>query len=100
MEILLIIFLILLWILWKCYGYKKLNTISIDKRGYARNGYGRLVHRDIAYHHLYKEGYQNGIYTQRFGSYDIHHIDRNKLNNHPSNLQILTREEHREIHGR
>ena len=100
METLIISSLILLWILWKVYDYKKLNIRTIDKRGYVRNGYGRLVHRDIAYHYLYKEGYKNGIYSQRFGSYDIHHIDRNKRNNHPSNLQILTREEHREVHGR
>ena len=31
---------------------------------------------------------------------DVHHIDRNKLNNHPSSLQILTREEHKKVHGR
>ena len=30
--------------------------------------------------------------------YDVHHKDRNKLNNDPSNLQILTRSEHKKLH--
>ncbi len=35
----------------------------------------------------------------RFSRYEIHHEDRNKLNNHSSNLKVLTPEEHRAIHG-
>jgi len=66
----------------------------LDHRGYYRNGYGRLVHRDVAYRYLYS--YPE--YPLRFGEYDIHHKDRNKLNNDPDNLQIVTREEHVRIH--
>lgn len=29
---------------------------------------------------------------------DVHHIDHNKLNNHPNNLIILTRDEHMKLH--
>ncbi len=32
--------------------------------------------------------------------YDIHHIDLNKLNNNPSNLQYITKKEHLDIHNR
>lgn len=39
----------------------------------------------------------NGIYYEANGSYR-HHKDFNKLNNNPSNLVCLTKEEHLEIH--
>lgn len=86
---------IILWVR----HFNKLNERNLDSNGYHRDGYNRLVHRDVAFNHHYKEGYQNGKYTKRFREYDIHHKDRNKLNNHPDNLQILTREEHKKIHG-
>ena len=76
------------------------NMRVLDLRGYERDGYDRLVHRDVAYNEIYKEGYQTGKFTRRFGEYDVHHIDRNKRNNSPENLQILTREEHNEEHRR
>ena len=87
-------------IVWIANFYKKHFVRYIDSRGYERNGWGDLIHRNIAYHYLYVEGYKMGKYTLRFGEYDIHHKDRNKRNNHPDNLQILTREEHKKIHGR
>ena len=80
--------------------YKQQTTIHLDPKGYERNGYNRLVHRDVAYENIYKEGFMSGTFTERFGSYDIHHIDGNKRNNSPDNLQILTREEHEKIHRR
>jgi len=88
------------WITYQINHHKKLGERNLDKRGYYRNGYGKLVHREVAYHNHYIEGFKRGKYILRFGEYDIHHIDENKLNNHPSNLQILTREEHKKIHGR
>ena len=30
--------------------------------------------------------------------YEVHHINREKLDNDPDNLQVLTKEEHRAIH--
>lgn len=91
---LLIVTAFLLWILWLLRRYDKRNSIYIDDRGYERDGYGTLVHRKVAYNQLY-----NGNYSEGFGSYDVHHIDRNKRNNSPENLQILTREEHKAEHG-
>jgi len=76
------------------------KTRVLDENGYLRNNYGNLIHRDTAYEYIYRDGYKKGIFTKRFGEYDIHHKDRNKLNNSPDNLQILTREEHKKIHGR
>lgn len=31
---------------------------------------------------------------------EVHHIDENRLNNHPTNLRVLTSREHRRIHSR
>ena len=83
-------------IVWLVYDHnKKLNERNEDARGYYRNGYGRLVHRDTAFKCLYS--YPK--YPLRFREYDIHHKDRNKKNNHPDNLAILTRDEHKKAHG-
>lgn len=32
--------------------------------------------------------------------YEVHHINRNKTDNRPENLQTLSKEEHREIHSK
>ncbi len=106
---LIVVLIVLLIILWKIISHlkQKAQPIPIYKREYRKtyideNGYKRykdnekLVHRQIAYK-IYRNS--RGKYSQRFGSYDIHHIDRNKLNNRPSNLKILTREEHKAEHG-
>ena len=67
---------------------------TIDERGYKRNGYGRLIHRDKAEKLIYKKG----DYPLEFWQYDVHHKDGNKLNNLKDNLEILTREEHNRRH--
>lgn len=70
--------------------------IFIDERGYERNkDDNRLVHRNVAYECLYDPN----EYLLPFGHYIIHHVDGNKLNNHPDNLMILTPDEHSKIHG-
>ena len=75
---------------------KKAKENYIYKNGYERDGYdGRLIHRKVAFEHIYS--YPK--YPERFRSYNIHHVDKNKLNNSPNNLQILTRKEHKSIHG-
>jgi len=89
------LFVILFIVWWVYYDLKKKSERHLDHRGYYRNGYGRLVHRDTAFKCLYS--YPR--YPQRFREYQVHHKDRNKLNNHPDNLEILTREEHKLKHG-
>ncbi len=88
----LIILAILLWVIYRY--YKKDTSSNLDHRGYERDGFGGLIHRKVAYQYLYS--YPK--YPKRFRSYDIHHIDGDKRNNSPDNLQILTRKEHKKIH--
>jgi ABC-type nickel/cobalt efflux system permease component RcnA len=67
----------------------------IDDDGYLRySNTDYLVHRHVAYKYLYKKG----NYPKPFGAYVVHHKDLNKRNNHHSNLEILTKEEHAQRH--
>ncbi len=36
----------------------------------------------------------------RIDNLEIHHKDRNPLNNKPTNLRVLTKKEHKELHDR
>ena len=63
------------------------HTFFRDKDGYYRNGQTTL--------HRYK-------YEQKYGmilpGFQLHHKDGNKFNNKLSNLEILTPQEHANIH--
>lgn len=71
----------------------KFNGIVFTKdeqTGYYLNStYGIRLHRYVweYYHGKIPDGYE------------VHHIDRDKDNNDPSNLQLLTKEEHMKLHG-
>lgn len=71
----------------------------VDERGYKRfKSSGKLVHRYVAYKHIYKKRalFQ---YPGGFGRYEIHHKNGNKLDNRVDNLQIVTHSEHQRIHN-
>lgn len=38
--------------------------------------------------------------VHRIGNLEIHHKDRNRLNNAPQNLRVLTKKEHDDLHRR
>ncbi len=60
-----------------------------DKTGYYLNSNTRTrLHRAVWEYH-------NGEIPD---GYEIHHIDRDKSNNEPGNLAMLTREQHHKIH--
>ena len=73
-------------------GITKQNAY-IDPHGYLRwRDTNRLCHRDIAW--------KNGLRgNDKFGNCDIHHVDGNKWNNDPLNLEVLVRAEHEIKHG-
>ncbi len=72
--------------------------IKEDKNGYLRGElkHSDLIHRQIAYKEIYLKDRKK--YPLPFSHYVIHHKDRKKKNNHPSNLEILTEDEHNKIH--
>jgi hypothetical protein len=58
---------------------------------------GEVFHRWYARKNIY---YKNrGRYRLHFSEYEVHHKDSNKRNNDLSNLDLLTREEHRRVHN-
>ncbi len=69
--------------------------IYIDDNGYKRHS--NLVHREIAYTHIYIPN--RDMYPLPFREYVIHHIDGDKRNNEIHNLMIIKQEEHEKLHG-
>ena len=74
-------------------NFMKTNKRYIDQNGYIRNGFNHLIHRNIAYKYDYVKGVNEGKYNLSFQNYLVDHLDGNKLNNHPRNLRLLTRDE-------
>src|SRR3989344_2622962 len=74
----------------------KMENTHEDKKGYIRKGYSTLVHRQIAYHQIYKNNRDK--YPLPFSKYQVHHRDKNKQNNHLDNLVLIERESHEKIH--
>lgn len=61
--------------------------------------YNPAVHRWVFTHILADEyNLKNKVYDENRGDYR-HHIDFNKLNNNPSNMTRLTKEEHLKLHS-
>lgn len=67
----------------------KYGSQWINAQGYLETRFGRS-------HRL--------IYIEYWGSLDddliVHHIDGNKLNNHPSNLKAISNSEHIKLHNK
>jgi hypothetical protein len=60
------------------------------------NGYERFTDSDMLVHRLVAENKVGGeIYPERV----VHHIDGDKTNNAPSNLEIMSRSEHSRLHA-
>lgn len=50
-----------------------------------------LQHREVMEEHIGRELREDEV---------VHHVDENKLNNQPDNLQIMSREEHSRLHAK
>ena len=66
-----------------------IKFILTDKGYYRHNGLRKYMHR-------YVWEYYNGKIPK---GYEVHHIDFDRSNNDISNLQLLTRAEHRKLHA-
>lgn len=66
------------------------------ERGRPRSQHSNLMHRQLAYEEIYLPNRDK--YPLPFSSYIIHHKDCRKRNNSIKNLQIMTEEEHEELH--
>ena len=74
--------------------YKYYHNIKFtldEKSGYYQNS---TIHKSL---HRFVWEENNGVIPN---GYEIHHIDFNKSNNHISNLIMLSKEEHLEIHSK
>ena len=74
--------------------YKYYHNIKFtldEKSGYYQNS---TIHKSL---HRFVWEENNGVIPK---GYEIHHIDFNKSNNHISNLIMLSKEEHLEIHSK
>jgi|GEM_PF-3565569 len=68
------------------HGYEKVYNPSSNHYKYTHSIIAHEFRRDIT------EEKKTGL------TYDTHHVDFNKLNNHPNNLQRLSRDEHFSLH--
>ena len=74
--------------------YKYYHNIKFtldEKSGYYQNS---TIHKSL---HRFVWEENNGVIPK---GYEIHHIDFNKSNNHISNLIMLSKKEHLEIHSK
>lgn len=73
-----------------------LTKVYIDSHGYYRwNDSNKLIHRDVAFEHCYKPT----LFGTSFGRCIVHHKNRNKLDNRPENLEVMSQRQHMKEHG-
>lgn len=75
-------------------GKAKSLEIRVNKSGYQQfkdpgTGNWTLTHRRVA---------EKLVGGTIFAGREVHHIDGDRTNNRPSNLRIVSKEEHRRIH--
>ena len=70
-------------------------NIEIGKDGRIR-AYSKTTHKVVSYPRLIME---NILDRKLLKTEDVHHKDKNPLNNDPSNLEVMDHREHDRIHG-
>lgn len=76
-----------------------MSSYILDKHGYKRGllKHSDLIHRQITFQQIYLPN--RNKYPLPFSKYQVHHKDRNKTNNNPSNLKLVTEEKHQYYHA-
>ena len=72
-----------------------MGLFSKNKRGYKTfkdtDGKWQSVHKRVA---------EKKVGGKIFKGHEVHHKNGNKLDNRPSNLQVLTKADHKKIHSK
>lgn len=77
--------------------YTRNNDVYAQKGQYVdMDGYVRFVGSDVLVHRYIAERYI--LHRQLLPNEEVHHVNRNKLDNRSENLQVLDRGYHRELH--
>lgn len=81
------------------YGYRKIRKLEHPFKDCDSFVF---EHRLVAEQYLLTEENSTEINKKRYlkPEYDVHHKDEDRLNNDPSNLQVLTKSEHRILHNK
>jgi hypothetical protein len=77
----------------------KVKQSFVNKKGYRIEKGAKFAsaHRKIAYQKIYLRN--RAKYPLPFERYDVHHINGNRQDNRPKNLELLTHEDHQMLHG-
>ena len=86
-----------------CLVFLANNVISKRSWGrYGNTGYNRNGYKTFKYNKKYDKLVHRHVYEKYNGyipkGYEIHHINHNKLDNRPHNLQMMSRREHMNHH--
>ena len=93
------------WYRWKANGDPLVTVRQYGvKRRIAYNGYVHVYKPDhpLAYSNGYVALHRMVMHDLGYDltGFHVHHVDHDKTNNDPSNLMVLTHNEHAQLHGR
>ena len=65
-----------------------------------KNGYKTFKDTDGIWQSVHKRVAEKKVGGKIFKGHEVHHKNGNKLDNRPSNLQVLTKAAHKKIHSK
>ena len=65
-----------------------------------KSGYNTFKYTDRNWQSFHKPVAEKKVGVNIFKGHEVHHKNGNKLDNRPSNLQVLTKAAHKKIHSK